>query len=311
MSCCFVCIETGQVGLKERCGEYVETMDAGLNCLIPCFESYNLVNLRVQNLNVRCESKTKDNVFVQIETSVQYKVIEPQDSYYKLDDSVSQIRSFVFDVIRAEVPKLTLDEVFEDKERLSKSVKEELTEMLQEYGFCIISTPVTDIDPDANVKRSLNQMNEQRNLKEAMREKAEADAIVRVKNAEAVGATMRITAEADAEAKFQAGLGLSRQRKAIVDGLSESVQLFQEGVKDVDAKVVMDLIMITQYFDMMEKIGTAKSKGTNTLFIPNSPGEVHNFARQLAGGNPTSEPSAPQRGMFGFTSKTKGEKNKI
>jgi len=231
-----------------------------------------------------CESKTKDNVFVHIETSVQYKVTKPEESYYKLDDSSSQIRAFVFDVIRAEVPKLTLDEVFEDKERLSKSVKEELTEMLQEYGFLILSTPVTDIDPDANVKRSLNQMNEQRNLKEAMREKAEADAIVKIKNAEAEGAEMRIRAEADAEAKFQAGLGLSRQRKAIVDGLSESVQLFQEGVKDVDAKVVMDLIMITQYFDMMEKIGTAKSKGTNTLFIPNSPGEVHNFAQQLSGG---------------------------
>merc|ERR1712048_1256865 len=147
-----------------------------------------------------------------------------------------------------------------------------------------MATPVTDIDPDHAVKRSLNQMNEQKNLKEAMREKAESDAIVRIKNAEAEGAEMRIKAEADAEAKYQSGLGLSRQRKAIVDGLSESVQLFQQGVQGVDAKTVMDLIMITQYFDMMEKIGCSKNKGTNTLFIPNSPGEVHNFAAQLRQG---------------------------
>jgi len=283
MTCCFVCIESGQVGLKERFGKYEKTLDAGCSCLIPCIDTYNLVNLRVQTINVRCESKTKDNVFVFIETSVQYKVIKPEESYYQLDDSKAQIRAFVFDVIRAEVPKLTLDEVFTDKERLSRSVKSELTEMLEAYGFEIMSTPVTDIDPDANVKKSLNKMNEQKNIKEAMKEKAESDAIVKVKNAEAEGAEIRIRAEADAEAKYQAGIGLSRQRQAIVDGLSESVQLFQEGVKGVDAQTVMDLIMITQYFDMMEHIGTSKTKGTNTLFIPNGPGEVHNFSKQLRG----------------------------
>merc|ERR1719242_1810766 len=115
---------------------------------------------------------------------------------------------------------------------------------------------------------------------------------------------------ADSEAKFQAGLGLSRQRKAIVDGLSESVQLFQEGVKGVNAKAVMDLIMITQYFDMMEKVGTSKTKGTNTLFIPNGPGEVHNFANQLRGSEQV-EPSAPPqkalRSMFGGSTKRSGE----
>jgi len=280
---CFVCIESGQVGLRERCGKYDETMPAGCNCIIPCVDTYNIVNLKQLTLDVRCESKTKDNVFVMIETSVQYKVTKPEESYYQLDDSKAQIKAFVFDVIRAEVPKLTLDQVFQDKESLSASVKAELSEVLGNYGFMIIATPVTDIDPDANVKRSLNQMNEQKNIKEAMREKAEADAIVLIKNAEAEGAEMRIFAEADAEAKYQAGLGLSRQRKAIVDGLSESVQLFQEGVKGVDAKAVMDLIMITQYFDMMEKVGTSKTKGTNTLFIPNGPGEVHNFAQQLRG----------------------------
>lgn len=305
MACCFVCVESGTVGLKERCGAFIEPVEPGCSCLIPCVEEVKIVNLKVQTLDVRCESKTKDNVFVHIEVSVQYRVMNAQDSYYKLDNSKAQIKAFVFDVIRSEVPKQTLDQVFEEKERLSKAVKQELTEMLDEYGFIIMATPVTDIDPDHTVKRSLNQMNEQKNLKEAMKEKAESDAIVKIRNAEAQGQEMRIKAEADAEAKYQAGLGLSRQRKAIVDGLSESVQLFQEGVQGVDAKTVMDLIMITQYFDMMEKIGCSKTKGTNTLFIPNGPGEVHNFGAQLRQGmmeaqavskmdGRTTKPSAPR-----------------
>jgi len=121
-----------------------------------------------------------------------------------------------------------------------------------------------------------------KNLKEAMREKAESDAIVKIKNAEAGGQEMRIKAEADAEAKYQAGLGLSRQRKAIVDGLSESVQLFQEGVPGVNAKTVMDLIMITQYFDMMEKIGCTENKATNALFTPsNGMGGMGDFASSI------------------------------
>jgi len=282
--CCYICIESGSVGLKESWGAFDSELEPGCSCLIPIMHEVKLVNLRVQNLNVRCQSKTKDNVFVDVEVSVQYKVVDAQNSYYKLDDSKAQIRAYVFDVIRSEVPKQTLDQVFEEKERLSSAVEHQLSEMLGEFGFAIMATPVTDIDPDHNVKQSLNQMNTQKNMKEAMREKAESDAIVKIKNAEAVGQEMRIKAEADAEAKYQAGLGLSRQRKAIVDGLSESVQLFQEGVQGVDAKTVMDLIMITQYFDMMEKIGTSKTKGTNTLFIPNGPGEVHNFAGQLRQG---------------------------
>merc|ERR1712173_70355 len=144
--------------------------------------------------------------------------------------------------------------------------------------------PVTDLDPDDNVKRSLNEMMGQKNLKAAMTEKAQADAIVQIELAKAAAEEIRIRAEADAHAKHQSGLGLSMQRKAIVDGLTESVNIFQEGVSGVDARTVMDLIMVTQYFDMMEKIGCSETKGTNTLFIPNGPGEVHNFGAQLRQG---------------------------
>merc|ERR1719334_2901699 len=121
----------------------------------------------------------------------------------------------------------------------------------------------------------------QKNLKAAMTEKAQADAIVQIELAKAAAEEIRIKAEADAHAKHQSGLGLSMQRKAIVDGLTESVNIFQEGVPGVDARTVMDLIMITQYFDMMEKIGCSESRGCNTLFIPNSAGEVSDLTQQL------------------------------
>merc|ERR1712079_978208 len=124
-------------------------------------------------------------------------------------------------------------------------------------------------------------MMRQKNLKAAMTEKAQADAIVQIELARAGAEEIRIRSEADAHAKHQSGLGLSMQRKAIVDGLTESVNIFQEGVAGVDAKTVMDLIMVTQYFDMMEKIGCSENRGTNTLFVPSGPGQVHDFASQL------------------------------
>lgn len=282
MGCC-VCVQTGSVGLLETLGEYKRTLEPGLTCICPCTDQVKVINKKVQCLEVRCESKTIDNVFVFVEVSVQYRVTDAQNCFYTLDEPEKQIEAYVFDVIRAEVPKQDLNQVFEKKEQLSEAVKHELSETMSAYGIEICNTPVTNIDPDHKVKHSLNQIVTNKNLKLAMSEKADADAIVVKKLATAHGQKMIITAEADAEAKYQSGMGLSRQRKAIVDGLSESVQLFQEGVPGVDAKTVMDLIMITQYFDMMEKIGCSPSRGTNTLFIPNNVGEVHNLAQQLRG----------------------------
>lgn len=282
--CCCVCIEQGSVGLHERFGKFLGDVEPGCMFLVPCVDRVHRINCRVQALTVRCESKTEDNVFVHVDVCVQYRVKNAQDYHYKLDSPNKQITAYVFDVIRAEVPKLTLDLLFLEKTQLSHAVKDQLDHDMTKYGVEIINTPVTDIDPDKNVKKSLNEMNTQKNLKMAMTEKAEADAIVQIKRAEATGAEMRIKAEADAEAKYQAGLGLSRQRKAIVDGLAESVQIFQEGVPGVNPQTVMDLIMITQYFDMMEKIGCAETRGTNTLFIPNNPGQVRSIQEQLRQG---------------------------
>jgi len=281
MACCFVCIETGFVGLKERFGAFASEVPPGCSCIIPCVENVKLVNMRLQSLNVKCESKTRDNVFVQVEVCVQYKVVNPVKSYYEMQDPHNQIKAYVFDVIRSEVPQLNLDDVFLEKEKLSAAVKSQLTEELESYGFKIVHTPVTDLDPDQNVKRSLNEMMTQKNLKAAMKEKAQADAIVQIELAKAAAEEIRIKAEADAHAKHQSGLGLSMQRKAIVDGLTESVNIFQEGVEGVDSRTIMDLIMITQYFDMMEKIGCSENRGTNTLFVPSGPGTVGEYSRQL------------------------------
>eukprot|EP00494_Astrolonche_serrata_P023480 UN23738 len=230
-------------------------MDPGCSFICCCIDNVNIVNMRLQALKVRCETKTSDDVFVQVQVVVQYQVTDPRASFYELDDARRQIREYVFDVIRSEVPKLSMDQVFEKKNSLSEAVKATLTQQLKEFGFEILHTPVTDIDPSPEVKRSYNQIMTQKNLKISMKFKAEADGIVIKELAKAAATEIRIRAEADAEAKEQAGIGLSKQRKAIVEGLSDSVQAFQEGVKDVNAKTVMDLIMITQYFDMMEKLG--------------------------------------------------------
>jgi len=279
MGCC-ICIDTGSVGLKERFGEFQGELKPGFHSLNPIADSVRIVSLKLQDLVVRCETKTKDDVFVNVQVCVQYRVVNAQDSAYKMADPYSQIQAYVFDVIRAEVPKLDLNDVFLEKDKLSAAVLEELGESLGKYGFEIVNTPVTDIDPDAKVKASLNSITTEKNNKLAMTSRAEADAIVKVKLAEAEAEEIVIKSKAEAESKYQSGLGLSRQRQAIVDGLSASVQAFQEGVKDVDSKTVMDLIMLTQYFDMMKDIGTAANRGT-TIFVPSGPGTVGDFTTQL------------------------------
>jgi regulator of protease activity HflC (stomatin/prohibitin superfamily) len=189
----------------------------------------------------------------------------------------------VFDVVRAEVPHKSLDEIFVVKEELSAAIKCALRKTMEKYGFEIVATPVIDIDPDREVKHALNEKTRQLNLRLAMQEKAEADKMVAILKAEGLAETTRIQAAADADSKHKAGEGLSRQRQAIIDGLAESVKHFQEGVADVSSKDVMDLIMITQYFDMMHSIGCAE-KGSNTIFIPHSPSSVGDIAQQLRQG---------------------------
>ena len=216
------------------------------------------------------ETKTQDNVFVHVVVSVQYFVLTEKvyDAFYKLDDPVNQIKAFVFDVVRARVPKIKLDDVFEKKDEIASAVKSELSQVMDDFGYGIVKTLVTDIDPDAKVKEAMNEINAAQRLRVAASEKGEADKIIQVKSA-----------EADAEAKALSGKGIADQRRAIVEGLRESVNEFQRTIEGTSAADAMNLILMTQYFDTLKDLGNASK--TNTILIPHSPGGLADLASQL------------------------------
>ncbi|URE18874.1 hypersensitive-induced response protein [Musa troglodytarum] len=214
-----------------------------------------------------------DNVFVNVVASVQYHALaeKANDAFYKLSNTRSQIQAYVFDVIRASVPKLNLDDAFEQKNDIAKAVENELEKAMSAYGFEIVQTLIVDIEPDVHVKRAMNEINAAARLRVAANEKAEAEKIIQIKRA-----------EGEAEAKYLSGLGIARQRQAIVDGLRDSVLGFSVNVPGTTAKDVMDMVLITQYFDTMKEIG-AQSK-SSAVFIPHGPGSVRDVADQIRDG---------------------------
>merc|ERR1719160_394439 len=240
--------------------------------------------MRLQQMEVSCETKTKDNVFVLIRVAVQYQVNDDEESiknaHYRLTNPKQQIESYVFDVVRSSVPKIDLDDVFTTKEEIAQNIKSELTSAMSSFGYTILASPITDIDPDKEVKRAMNDINKAKRLRLAAQDEGEAVKIKAVKEAEAEAARTEIQAKADAEAKFLAGQGIARQRQAIMEGLRESVNAFKSEVQDVDAKTVMDLMIVTQYFDMMRDVG-AHSK-TNAVFLNHSPGAPGEWLRKTA-----------------------------
>ena len=279
--------QTGTVRVIEAFGKFSHIATAGCSCLIfpCCWQNISgTMSLRLQELKVRCETKTKDNVFVVTQVSVQYqvKLDKIEEAFYRLTNPTQQIEAYVFDVIRSEVPKATLDNLFTMKEELSMRVKEQLKQQMDQFGYEIIATPVTDIDPDIKVKEAMNEINRQERLKQAAKEEAEARKIILVKDAEAKAKKITIEAKAEADAKELNGQGLARQRQAIIDGLQESVKLFKEGIPGADTSTVMDLILLTQYFDTLKDIGATAN--TNTLFIPSDPGHVKALSTQIRQG---------------------------
>ena len=212
-------VDQQTVAIVERLGKYNRSATAGLNIKIPILEWVKgWLSLRIQQLDILIETKTKDNVFVKVTISVQYHVVADKifDAFYKLTDARRQIESFVFDVIRAEVPKMTLDDVFEKKDNIAIAVKNELADMMSDFGYGILKALVTNIDPDEKVKIAMNEINEQQRLRMAAQEKGEAEKILIVKNAEAEAESMRLQ-----------GIGVANQRKAIIEGLKQSIQEFQ------------------------------------------------------------------------------------
>jgi len=260
-----------QNDIIERFGRFHRVADPGIHFRIPIVDRVAArMNLKVQQLDVSVETKSKDNVFVNMITAVQFKVMPDKvyEAFYQLDDPLNQIESYVFDVVRAEVPKIILDDVFEKKDNIAKAVNTELSHTMEEFGFNIIKSLITDIQPDAGVKSAMNEINAAQRERVAAEEKGEASKILKVKDA-----------EADAESKRLSGKGIADQRTAIIDGLRESVENFQSTVQDSSAQEVMTLVLLTQYFDTLKDLG-ASSK-TNTILIPHSPGAMSDISEQM------------------------------
>ncbi len=258
----------------QRLGKFQKMAPPGLSLIIPFIDSKSgIINMRVQQLDVDVETKTHDDVFVHLRVSVQFQVMKEKlwDSFYALDNAKHQIASYIFDDVRAEVPKMELDDVFAKKDDIADAVRINLAESMDKYGYLIVKTLITDIDPDARVKDSMNKINAAKRDKEAAIEEAEAEKIRVIK-----------AAEADAESKRLSGEGIAQQRLEIVRGFKESVEDFQKSLKSITHEEVMQFVLLTQYFDTLNNIG-ANSKNSSIL-IPHSPGAMADFQQQIVNG---------------------------
>jgi regulator of protease activity HflC (stomatin/prohibitin superfamily) len=255
----FFTVKQQTSAIVERFGRYASTRTSGLQLKIPVIDRIaGRVNLKIQQLDVIIETKTKDNVFVKLKVSVQFKVLQDKvyEAFYKLEYPHDQITSYVFDVVRAEVPKLKLDDVFERKDDIAVAVKRELNDAMSTYGYDIINTLITDIDPDIQVKNAMNRINA------ADREKTAAEY-------EAEAGRIRIVAKAKAEAESKRlqGQGIADQRREIARGLVESVDVLNKvGINSQEASA---LIVVTQHYDTLQAIGA--DANSNLILLPNSP----------------------------------------
>ena len=255
----FFIVKQQSAAIVERFGKFVSTRQSGLQLKIPIIDRIaGRLSLRIQQLDVVVETKTKDDVFVKIKVSVQFKVIKDKvyDAFYKLDFPQDQITSYVFDVVRAEVPKMILDDVFEKKDDVAIAVKGELNDAMKNYGFDIIKTLVTDIDPDAQVKESMNRINASEREKVAAQFEGDAQRILIVERA-----------KAEAESKRLQGQGIADQRREIARGLEDSVKVLNN--VDINSQEASALIVVTQHYDTLQSVGSASN--SNLILMPNSP----------------------------------------
>lgn len=252
-------VKQQSAAVVERFGKFVKIAEPGINFKIPVIDKIaGRVNLKVQQLDVLVETKTKDDVFVRLKISVQFRVGKEKiyDAFYQLEDPHGQITSYVFDVVRAEVPKMRLDDVFERKDDIANAVSEELNDAMLSYGYRFIKTLVTDIDPDDKVKVAMNRINASERAKVVAEYEAEAERI-------------RIVAKAraEAESKRLQGQGIADQRREIARGLEESVDILNKiGINSQEASA---LIVVTQHYDTLQSIGEATN--SNLILLPNSP----------------------------------------
>ncbi|KAK7198615.1 SPFH domain / Band 7 family [Novymonas esmeraldas] len=272
--CCCGCVSTSEVGVLENCGKFDRTLDPGCFCLMPCVESLRgLVSLKVSISTVRVETKTRDNAVVNIEARLHYKVISEhaEAAFYRFSNPSEQIASFASSIVRGEVPKYTLDELFLMSDDIKKVVSSELTEKLRGFGFSLESTLLTRIEPSASVKMAISQTQINAYRRTAAEHESELNKILAVK-----------AAEADYEEKRLSGVGLAEERKAIMKGLKSSIESFVRTVPNMNAKDVMNLLLLNQYFDAMKGVGGGKAN--HLVLMPNSAGAGPNFMADIVAG---------------------------
>lgn len=265
----FFVVKQQTAALIENFGKFSSIRTSGLQFKIPVVQRISgRVNLKIQQLDVLVETKTKDDVFVKLKISVQFQIIREKvyEAFYKLQNPHDQITSYVFDVVRAEVPKMKLDDVFERKDDIAIAVKSELNEAMSDYGYDIIKTLVTDIDPDVQVKAAMNRINAAEREKVAAEYEAEAERIKIVAKA-----------RAEAESKRLQGQGIADQRREIARGLEESVDVLNNvGINSQEASA---LIVVTQHYDTLQSIG--EETNTNLILLPNSPQAGSNMLNDM------------------------------
>ena len=258
----------------QRLGKFNRIAQPGFKLRIPIIESVaSKENLKIQQLDVDVETKTNDDVFVILKISVQYRIIgnKVYEAFYELDDPHGQIASYIFDEVRAEVPKLPLDDVFARKDDIAIAVRDNISAQMEQYGYKIVKTLITDINPDELVKASMNKINAATREKEAAIQEAEAEKIRIVKRA-----------EAEADSKRLSGEGIAQQRLEIVRGFKESVEDFQKALQEVDPQEIMQFVLMTQYFDTLTAIGA--NENNNTVMVPHTPGGMKDFQQQIIEG---------------------------
>ena len=263
-----------QAWVIQRLGKFNRISKPGFKLKIPFIEVIaSKENLRIQQLDVDVETKTLDDVFVILKISVQYRVIDEKvyEAFYELDDPHGQIASYIFDEVRAEVPKLGLDDVFGKKDDIALAVRDNISSQMGQYGYKIVKTLITDINPDELVKASMNKINAAMRDKEAAFQEAEGEKIRIVKRA-----------EAEADSKRLSGEGIAQQRLEIVRGFKESVEDFQKALQEVDPQEIMQFVLMTQYFDTLTAIGA--NENNNTVMVPHTPGGMKDFQQQIIEG---------------------------
>ena len=259
------------VAIVERFGRYQKIATSGIHMRLPfgIDKIAARIQLRLLQSEIVVETKTKDNVFVMMNVATQYRVNEQNvtDAYYKLMRPEAQIKSYIEDALRSSVPKLTLDELFEKKDEIALEVQHQVAEEMTTYGYIIVKTLITKVEPDAEVKQSMNEINAAQRKRVAAQELAEADKIKIV-----------TAAEAEAEKDRLHGVGIAQQRKAIVDGLAESIAELKEANVGMSEEQIMSILLTNKYLDTLN---TFASKGNQTLFLPNNPNGVDDIRTQI------------------------------